>query len=74
MRLTLPAAEALLRRALAAAGAGAPRLDRLEALEARLANAHARGAGMRATLAGALVDLDAARLAVRPAPPRRAPA
>lgn len=64
----------LLRRALAAAGASAPRLDRLEALEARLAEAHSRGAALRATLAGALVDLDAARLAIRPAPPRRAPA
>ena len=61
----------LLRAALAEIDAAAPRLDRLEALEERLAVAHGEARSARLTLAGALVDLRGDRLTLRPAPPRR---
>ena len=61
----------LLRGALAEAGAAAPRLDRLEALEARLSVARAEGRGVRLTLAGVLIELRGDRLSLRAAPPRR---
>lgn len=61
----------VLRGALAAAGAAAPRLDRLETLERRLCEAHAAGRPFRATLAGALIDMRGPCLEIAPAPPRR---
>ena len=65
-----------LRRAIlvvALAQDGPPhRLERLEALEARLAAALAAGAPFAATLGGAAMRLTADALELRPAPPRKA--
>lgn len=68
----------VLERAIAEAVAGATgpmaplRLERLEALAASLRRARAAGSAMRATLAGALVALDAAgRVRIGPEPPRK---
>ena len=61
----------LLRAAVGEIGAAALRLDRLEALETRLALARAEGRGARLTLGRALVVLRGERLSFRPAPPRR---
>jgi tRNA(Ile)-lysidine synthase len=68
----------LLGRAIVAAGGQTPRLDRLEALETRLAAYacadRAPETRLRLTLAGALIERDARRLRLRAAPPRRAAA
>ncbi|QLP97331.1 MAG: tRNA lysidine(34) synthetase TilS [Rhodoblastus sp.] len=63
----------VLRAMIVEAGGGEPRLDRLEALEARLAAAWRAGAGARMTLATTLLELRDGRLALRAAPPRRGP-
>jgi tRNA(Ile)-lysidine synthase len=63
----------VLRRLVAAQSEGEPRLDRLEAFETRLRQAHQAGRPARLTLGDALADLYAGRLTLRPAPPRRAP-
>lgn len=60
----------LLARALLAIGGRPPRLDRLESVEARIAARDPR-TRLRLTLAGALIETDARRLSLRPAPPRR---
>jgi tRNA(Ile)-lysidine synthase len=61
----------LLRRLVAAQGRE-PRLDRLEALDARLVAAFRDAKPARLTLAAALVELRGGALFARPAPPRRA--
>lgn len=61
----------VLRRLVVEAGGVEPRLDRLEALEGRLAAAWRAGGPASLTLGAALAVLDGRRLAVRPAPPRR---
>lgn len=61
----------LLRRLVAAQGRE-PRLDRLEALDARLSAAFGAAKSTRSTLAAALVELRGGALSARPAPPRRA--
>jgi tRNA(Ile)-lysidine synthase len=71
----------LLARAIAAAGGGAPRLERLETLEAALAGAAGAGEGLARTLGGTLVRLardgslglvrEPARRAAGPAATRR---
>lgn len=63
----------LLMRAINAAGHEGPaELGKVEALASALAEAGARGAALRRTLAGALIRLERGRIEVRAAPPRRA--
>ena len=53
-------------------GGGAPRLDRLESLSARVAGALRDKRGLKGSLGGALVEVSRdGRLSVRKAPPRR---